>query len=294
MEMRSQDDNVERLVELTSLRKIAVGGFRITDRGLACLSRLTRLQSVTVNSSHTMTGSGLAVLAQQPLPLVSLNLASCPSLVTLGGIAAFPGMTYLNLSRCRKLMSDAVKYATSSLRVLQYFNITGSSEIDDVAIMPLIASTTLQELHVSRTPVTYNILPTITSHLALRQLSACGCKWFLLSNGTIRDPDALSRVTMLDLGSSRLCDNGLMQLAGLPNLREIGLNECWDFTNQGLLQLTVLTQLSKLKLSRKVKPYYYRGHDRTEPDAEPLLQSTIDNMMANMPNFKIVSLDEVS
>jgi eukaryotic-like serine/threonine-protein kinase len=191
---------------------------RVTDAGLANLTRLTELSGLTL-ASTPVTDAGMVHL-QGLTALTALNLAECPR-VTDVGLIALKGMTrleYLNLHGVS--LPDAGLRHLDGLSQLTTLNLSATPLTDD-GLIHLKRLAVLKELHLANTLVTGRGFPFLAGLENLRRLM---------------------------LTRTAVTDDGLKHLARLPQLTTLSLAECAAVTDKGLGHVRALIRLEYLNL----------------------------------------------
>lgn len=207
---------VRHLRELTGLRRLDLGGCKVTDRDLAHLSALTRLEHLRLFLTGVR-GPGLRRLGGLRR-LRELDLSSTP-LRTLEPLAGFASLTRLDLGCCRDLEGSELRWL-SGLSRLRHLTLRAVRAADpDLA--HLAALRRLEALDLSECA---NVTDEGLAALAgLRRLESLRLPHRITDAGVQRLA-GLSRLRALDVSCSReVTVEGLTALRGLP-LEELRLN----------------------------------------------------------------------
>lgn len=99
------------------LTRLNISVLPITDAQLRCLKGATALRHLYLGANYVVTGEGLKHLVK--LPLVELDLGSCPQITAFEALAAFQSLRVLNLRRAKLGESDrALDYLPLCLQEL--------------------------------------------------------------------------------------------------------------------------------------------------------------------------------
>ncbi|MCA9090523.1 MAG: hypothetical protein KDA90_18025 [Planctomycetaceae bacterium] len=187
----ASDDDCLPISQCSQLERLSLEYTQVTDAGLARIAQLNRLKYLTLPSAAT--DFAIQQFATARLPLQSLSL-SATRIGDSGAayLAAFPQLTYLNISRTR--ITDDGFRAIGSLKQLTVLH------ADDLTLTDRCCSM------LRRLP-------------CLRKLS--------LRNAAISDRGVeqlahLPKLEMLYLGGTKVTDRGLKSLARLPHILKVG------------------------------------------------------------------------
>ncbi len=205
----AQIENAKELAKLSLVR------VPITDEGLAPLAKLSGLSDLTL--AHTeMKGSGLSALAN--LPIRSLVIVSrAVDDEQLSSLGAFSSLTDLELD-CQEL---------------------------SLAQMPYLAQLSqLERLAALRTPVGENGLESLRGLDKLKVLELSSPD---MDDGSISALNTLVGLQEAELSRGKFTNEGIKSLA-LPNLTLLSLAVCSGITDEGLANLAGMPNLEVLRL----------------------------------------------
>lgn len=240
------------------------GDIGISDDGIAALSGLHNLASLSLQSRRAVTMRGIACMAAPMSPhrtLRFLDLTACTSIsdTHFHAIRQFPAVSTLILSGCHALHDESVAHVASlpALTVLDLSNCIG---VSDAAMRHLAARRdSLVNLNVSNTQVTDDGLNRGVSRLvSLTRLSIHGCDR-ITDDGVAHLP-RLVALRDLDLGDiPSITDAGLRALAAAGDdapyrevehpLQHLRLNGQSRVTDRGLSHVAMMTSLTALELT---------------------------------------------
>lgn len=180
------------------------GSIHLTDKGLAKLQHLERLEVARFDHCHSITGRGLHILASS-YHLHSLSLANCRRLTDVGimylsnlmsleslvlagcrcltdhslaAIADLYSLRHLDLSQC-DLLTDAGIEQLTSLVHLEEVNLGWCRQITDRGLQDLTSqpgrSTLLRRLCLARCAITDGGIECLSQLKALEELNLNGC-----------------------------------------------------------------------------------------------------------------------
>lgn len=117
--------------------------------------------------------------------------------------------------------------------------------VDDTTMAVLDAFPALEELHVSKAPVTDHGFTHLAGRTKLRRIAISEAP---ITDATLLSIASLPRVMSLDLNRTRITDAGLVALDAMPQLRTLDL-EWSQVTDAGMVHLVGLKRLQFLQLS---------------------------------------------
>jgi serine/threonine protein kinase/Leucine-rich repeat (LRR) protein len=208
---------VDSLVSL-DLTGLALDGAHLTDVGLAQISRLTALKTLTLKNTG-VTDAGLKSLE---------GLTNLQSLVLEGTGVSDAGLTHLQ-----------------PLRALTTLDLTNTA-VSDAGLKQLQGLTQLESLRLNGSQVTdagLKLLP------AWKKLHALMLEWTRVTDAGLKELQGLPQLDRLWLRGSRVTDAGMVHLGGLTKLRILDLSSL-PITDAGLAQLSTLKNLQHLVLDR--------------------------------------------
>jgi internalin A len=211
----TDDSNLKRIASLPSLGMIGVSGARITEEGLAELSKATGLGSLTLHET--------AIHDLHPLGALSTTLGAIDvegSPITDEGLSPFAG--------------------ASRLRMLNL----SQTKVTDAGLAHLSMSSGLSSLYLNGTSITDAGLARLSGMTALRNLELAGTN---VSGEGFSNLSGAKQLLFLNLQNSRVTDEGLAFVAKLRGLRQLNLNGT-RVSDAGLPHLKAATSLEGLQL----------------------------------------------
>jgi len=266
-------NGLKHLLNLTKLSFVSLAGcFRVDDRGLEYLSEIPSLTSLILSQCIGVTDAGISQFRKlqklknldlfgcreirgegfdgfRDLPLGTLNISDCPSLIEEGltqigriqtltkldlcgcvsvtdeGINQLKGLTNLtgiDLGFCGRL-GDPSMEVLSQLPRLTTFKISASDLLTDQGVKQVSRKNGLLTVHFDRCQ---NL-----SDLSLQHLASCRS---LTSLKVARCP--------------KITDLGIVHLTTLDQLSILNLSQCPLLTEQGIQALASLTSLASLEV----------------------------------------------
>lgn len=215
LELRRADDLTDKSIMRVShycpqLKTFGIKGALITYRSAHYLGQCLQLTKLSLESCPNL--SPLALLPFAELHLECLDLSGCKWLNvadTAYDLRSFHHLTHLNLVCCDIISMDFIHHITTNsdgkpcLTNLQDFSITGSTVMDDSAIIPFIKTHPhIRGLFLLECAITDQTLDAIAKYLfSLHNLDVSFCR--------------------------RLTSRGVRNLVNnCPNLRLLGLKNC--------------------------------------------------------------------
>jgi beta-lactamase regulating signal transducer with metallopeptidase domain len=282
------DADLAIISQLTSLRRLTVGGPRHTDRGIAHLTNLRGLQALWIYEAN-VTPAGLAQLSKLPA-LTLLGLASLKfNDDWLGAVRGIGSLKILHLGwlpvtddGLRRLsghpnletlylyhtgVTDAGMPYLRDLPSLKRLNL-GSTRVGDAGARHLKEIKTLEELMMPNT-VAWGEGPyaalTDTGLADLCELSNLRrLEWTSVGGNRSREcpvSDAgiahlakLKHLEKLTIAGTGITDEGMGTVATLAGLRELMIHVCPNVTEAGFAKLTGLGQLNTLDIMIEIMP----------------------------------------
>lgn len=223
-EVHYTDAGLEALSRLARLETLSVNSPAITDQGLVHLQKLTALKKLHL-SAREVSNTGLAALATLPaLEVLSLRTPG----VTLSGLNALN-----SLRRLRSLEAAPIRQDNAGLNLSE---LTGLEELGITLIHTVIGG----ELRVdSFRDEDIEGLKALTRLRSLRRMRG-------ITNSGMKGLARFPALEWLDIGGPGVTDDGLVHLAGMKNLKHLRL---WGtFTEAALVHLERLTSLRSVSL----------------------------------------------
>ena len=242
VEIRNFSGKLYDIWKLTSLKKLHVKSYRITDKDLASLRELTRLQTLELHNTN-ITGTGLAHL-KKLTNLRTLHLDS--KRITNTGLVhlrELVGLQDLQLGFCKQV-TDATLKALGRRTDLRKLSL-GSPRITDQGLQYLGQLNNLTSLTLNGTSITNAGLAHLVQLPNLRTLELRHCK--KIDDEGLSHLQDMAHLQNLDLIGCKISDNGLAHLKDLTSLTSIRLPT--TIGNAGLEYLANLTGLQKLGLA---------------------------------------------
>lgn len=231
------DVSLQKLTELTWLKKLTIRNGEFTDAGVLALGSLTDLETLELNWCWNITDGALQVLKEMP-KLKILSLMGCP-LITGKGLS--------------HLSSDSI----------ENINIGWCQQVTDECFYALKPVNSLRVLNLAESSISKPTLIRLQEFPSLEVLSLCGCVNLWGDPRSGEQLFALSHLKTLkdlDLGCIMTPD-ALPVLSELPNLHTLRLINCviLPFTDETLAYLKSLKSLENLYASNKYANTAYHG-----------------------------------
>jgi len=194
----------------------------VTDRGLAHLEKLHKLQAVSLVNTK-ITDRGLHVLASKE------------------------GLRWLSLSGTP--ITDAGLVHLKKVKSLEFLNLEGTRTTGK-GLVHLAGLTKLRHLRLAaQAPGSKGQAYGFQSLAAMGQMRHLDAADIPLTNRDLLALRTMAHLQTLNLGYSAVTDKGLEHLKNLAELKDLNLEEC-DITSAGLKYLGGLKNLERLNLSR--------------------------------------------
>lgn len=250
----ANDADIERLSEVTTLKRLDLSLTYVSDRGLEHVKRLAQLEDLNLYAAEFITDAALAYLRGHR-QLQRLNLRGTDVTDTsLAFIAALPNLKALDISFTQ--ITDVGLEHLAALAALEELNL-GGNKISGVGLHVLKLLPNLKKLSfygVQRrnagwcwAPVVTDLeLDTIALVAGLEDLNV----GFGVGLGAPRPSDlgpADGEAECRIAGGTRITDFGLSKLAKLTKLRALDLSGA-AITSAGLKTLSQLPELRRLNL----------------------------------------------
>jgi len=209
-ESKLTNASLDHIAGLTQLRELRLGVNAFTDPALAKLSRLKKLQTLSLIGTAS-TGESLAAFDGAPLEALYINQLSDAGAKHL---RLFPALRTLHLFGS-PLTAAGFAHA-ESLKQLQHLDLSGCNGLDEAAFAPLAKLHDLQQL---------NLEGTGAGDRACRQMST------------------LTKLSDIHIGSPALTDAGLEDLGRVVSLKMVRITAPATITDRGVRHLWRLDQL---------------------------------------------------
>eukprot|EP00798_Chlamydomonas_sp_ICE-L_P006589 gene6589-3243_t len=247
----------------------------VTNKGVACISKITSLTSLNLQDCKNVTNNGMVALNKLSY-LEALSLKGCQKLTSTGleALQSNTALTSLNLFGCLR-MGDKGLLSLSNLNLLTLT--LGCTKVKDEGLSYLAKMTSLQELHFEREDMTDVGIKTLSSLTNLQSLALRDCgdvsgdslshlipqlpnlqSLDLYKNFSIDDSqlskclEFLGSVTFLDLRGTFVTEGGLSELTRLSSLQRLCLapsQENADVYGEYMCVISNLTQLTSLTIN---------------------------------------------
>lgn len=235
------DKELAQMKVMTKLRKLEIGGSKLTDAGMADLASMTGLRELKISNAGLggdprfggdvkITQAGLAHLAALK-NLQTLNIVPCRALRG-DGLAALAEMTSL---RSLTIAIDSTKWRSPLAKM-------PPNPIDMEAARHIAKAKKLQRLHLGQADDA--ALEAIGSMKSLRTLELASTKITDMGVGHL---SGLTDLESLDLSYTPQTDEGLKHLAGMTKLKSLNLAGC-KIEGPGLKHLAAMKHLEELAL----------------------------------------------
>jgi hypothetical protein len=241
--------------------KCDLSAVTVDDKMMKTVSRLKRLTELNLSQSK-VTDKGLKYIVG--MPLKDLDLSG--TVVTDEGlniVGEKTALVKLDLSGTR--ITDAGLPKLAKLQSLTHFILAGT-RITNAGLSDLLELKGLKRLHLSRTAITDDAFDTLEKmdlfalYLdytaitgdGLKNFHAPGLKKVGLEACNLTDKDVpailacMPSVAILNIGSNKITDAGLLQLAKLSNLSAIRIGSCPGITEKGQLEFKKLNPACKV------------------------------------------------
>lgn len=212
------DQGLGFIAQITTLETLKLGLSNFcTDAGIALLLALVNLTHLKLDYFHKLTDASANHIAQLP-SLTWLKLLAAQ--FTDAGLAYFcakPRITTLSLCICLRI-TDAGLVHLGKITTLTSLNLSHCEAVTDAGIRHLLTLSKLKRLN----------------------LAACA-----ITDACCVDLAAFAELDTLRINQTKIADAGLVHVAALLNLRDLNLNFT-TVTDAGLAHLVALTRLEKL------------------------------------------------
>lgn len=235
------DQQLAQMKVMTKMRKLEIGGSKLTDAGLADLASMTGLRELKISNAGLggdprfggdvrITKAGLARLAALKNVEV-LSIVPCSALRG-DGLAPLAEMTRL---RSLTIDIDTTTWRSPLAK-------TPPNPIDAEAARHIANAKNLQYLHLGQADDA--VLEVIGGMKSLRTLELAKTK---ITEAGIGHLGGLTDLERVDLAYTPQTDDGLKHLAGMKKLKSLNLAKC-QIEGPGLAHLAAMRQLEELHL----------------------------------------------
>lgn len=261
--------DLQRLQKLPGLRCALLDGPGISDKGMALLAALPKLEALNLRATSKLSAAGLAHLqACSTLNHLSLNgptdvmlagLRNCRQLerlqifrasITSDGCRHLAGLTQLRKLRFTACSSvnDACLAQLENLKQLEFLGLLQTAVADD-GLRVLANFPKLRVLNLWSTSITDQGARHFASLKQLSSLFLCGTR---IGDATVAQlAAACPRLRRLDLSATSITDASAVSLSQLRHLRFLNLIGT-QFTDDGLERLNSLRELTVLQVGPHV------------------------------------------
>jgi len=236
------DQQLAQMAVMRKLRKLEIGGSKLTDAGMANLASMTGLRELQISAPGLefsnprsdgdlkITKAGLAHLAALK-NVETLTMVPCRA-VRGDGLASLGEMTSLR----------SLTIATNPRVWVSPLRKTPANLIDAEAARHIAKAKNLQYLHLGQADDA--VLEAIGGMKSLRTLELGKTK---ITETGIGHLSGLTALESLRLSYTPLADDGLKHLAGMTKLKSLNLGGC-KIEGPGLAHLAAMKQLEELDL----------------------------------------------
>ena len=234
------DDLMPLVARLTGLRRLGLGGVKVSARGLAALAQLHQLEELSTPKG--MSDAGMAEIAKiQSLKNldVTLDRMTDEGLRSLGKLTS---LEVLFLYGNPKMTDDGLR-ALTQLRSLKHLRLGQEGPFTDRGMEHLAAMPSLKVLWLDTHNVTDEGLRRLSKSRSLERL--CICWLDNITDRGIAYLTAMSQLKGLNATHVKLLTNSTMaHLATMPNIDDLRLP--YGFTDAGINHLANLDHLKYL------------------------------------------------
>ena len=234
------DDLMSLVARLTGLRRLGLGGVRVSTRGLAPLAQLSQLEELSTPKG--MTDAGMAEVAKiQSLKSLDVfhDRMTNKGLRSLGELAS---LEVLSLYGNSKMTDDGLR-ALTQLRSLRHLRLGKEGLFTDRGMAYLAAMPSLKVLWLDTHNVTDEGLRRLSKSRSLERL--CICWLDNITDRGIAYLKAMSQLKGLNATHVNLLTNTTMaHLGTMPNIDDLRLP--YRFTDAGINHLANLDHLKYL------------------------------------------------
>jgi len=226
------DQGLGFIAQITTLETLKLGLSNFcTDAGVALLLALVNLTRLKLDYFHKLTDASANHIAQFP-SLTSLKLLV--SQFTDTGLAHFcakPSLTQLSLCICLRI-TDAGLVHLGKLTTLTSLNLSHCEAVTDAGIKHLLALSKLKRLNLAACAITDACCVDLAAFAELETLRIHQTK---IADAGLVHVAALLTLRELSLNFTKVTDAGLAHLVALTRLDKLGVYNCRNFTEAGLL-----------------------------------------------------------
>lgn len=230
------DAQLAQIKVMTKMRKLEIGGSKLTDAGLADLANMTGLRELQISAPRPgggdlkITKAGLARLAALK-NLERLTMIPCKGIRGdgLASLAEMPSLRSLTIAANSKVwQSPAIKMP--------------ANVIDAEVARQIANAKNLQYLHLGQADDA--VLEPIGGMKSLRTLELGSTK---VTEAGVAHLGGLTDLERVNLSYTPQTDDGLKHLAGMKKLKSLNLAKC-QIEGPGLAHLAAMKQLEELHL----------------------------------------------
>ena len=255
----------------------------VSAAALKIISECPNLQTLTLNGSERLTeGTGVEFLSGLKNSLTSLTIPRCTKISDLDVekyLSSLGKLTSVELTDGKQLTDQALTIITASFPLISHLNLSRCQGISDESVKKIPASLLyLTSLNLSwNDQISNSSLQFISEIISLTNLELRVCKNLMKFHFL----SALTRLRRLSLDHCKIDDNGLMELASLPELCSLSLAGC-----------TNLKFGKKLPVFHKVEFVDLRGcfGEITTVDNDENNNNVVNNIAQSFPFVKELNL----
>ena len=195
------------------LRRLQLDRTRITASQLRSMSRLTRLESLTLDAGG-LEGDCLEPICRLP-SLAGLTVSDGDlSGGAADSLARMKGLKWLYLCRCR--LDSKAGPAIGGLEKLEFLDVDGAP-FDDEGVKHLTSLKRLTDLRLERAAITDECMASIEQLTSLTKLELSEVR---ISDAGLQHLRSLTKLEVLDITATRATNSCLRTLAAMPSLKQ--------------------------------------------------------------------------
>ncbi len=271
----ASDDNVERVTQIKTLKRLDLSFTYVTDVGIQHLQQLPELEDLTLDAAEAITDAAASYLrASKRLRRLVLRGTDITD-VGMPYLAALTGLKSLDLSHT--MVGDVGLESLPALSELEELNLGGTritgTNLNFLKLLPKLKKLSFSGIQRRNagacwTPLLTDLdLDTISLLSGLEDLNlgvgvslgrtgvpvgAGNCRvtgGIQLTDLGVAKLARLSRLRRLDISGAKVTPAGLKALEKLPQLERLSLWNCARLDDSAAPELAALTKLSNLDLS---------------------------------------------
>ncbi len=245
--METSDLTLAALAKCTKLRQLRfTDAPQVTDAGLEQLKGMTELETLALPSRSAISDAGLACLSGMTL-LQSLTLSSLSGFKGAGfaHIGKLESLKTFEVSYCENLEAPA-EDALANLKFLEQASFNNCPKLDDKLTAALSKCKQLSYVALTEVAVTDKGIALLAT---LGKLATLYCTNLSLTDEALKSIGAMDSISQLSLDYCQgISDAGIKNLAGMKNLRELGLRGSETLTDACLTEFEKFPALTSLTL----------------------------------------------